>query len=438
MKKKPIIFLAIVLIVAAILTWLMSLDDDKESTVQEEAPKETITVADTAIEDEAEETSTPLIQVSNSQLNKYKSAAEDALSTCKEIYAAADKGTSSNVVLSDSVIAEMISTLGANGYSAIDYFCSLNMQNAQPIIEFGSNVNAGINGEACYYVLHSDGTLHANNLIYKDGVANVVTVSVEWDNNKPSVYSTGQFALSTLKLTEKGWLICTRDSDGGGSDWSVNGNAYTFVRLYAYDSYKAQLAEKYMGEQPYYENNLFTCTWSASDFSQIDFNSLFMVLYSRYYGTQALTANNLASIAGFSSIEDTDFSVVPYEQFERVITHYIDISSDTLRWYSDTSSQYNGYIVLGTSNGIYNNNTPKIPSPEITDYWYNSDGSLTMKIDAVYPSYGTDKAFTHELTVMDTSDGFKYVSNYVYESDSNIFPNLTIRSERKNQIALIK
>ena len=74
----------------------------------------------------------------------------------------------------------------------------------------------------------------------------------------------------------------------------------------------------------------------------------------------------------------------------------------------------------------------------MTDYWYNSDGSLTMKVDAVYPAYGTDCAFTHELTVMETEDGFKYLSNYVYESENNIIPELVLRSQRKNQIAIVE
>ena len=46
--------------------------------------------------------------------------------------------------------------------------------------------------------------------------------------------------------------------------------------------------------------------------------------------------------------------------------------------------------------------------------------------------------FTHELTVMETEDGFKYLSNYVYNSENNIFPEMVLRSERKNQIAEVE
>ena len=94
-------------------------------------------------------------------------------------------------------------------------------------------------------------------------------------------------------------------------------------------------------------------------------------------------------------------------------------------------------MALGAQPGFYTSTTVHLPEPEITDYWYNSDGTLTMKIDAVYPWYGTDCAFTHELTVEETKNGFIYVSNYVYESADNIFPDLALKREREAEIATL-
>ncbi len=440
MNKRLVVFLLCLALSVGLVTWLVSLDDKK--TVQSAATPEPTAASETAApleEESAEPTAIALEPVSNAKMKEYKENALAAMEVLRELYLAADKGTASNVVLSDATVAEMVVTLGQSGYTAVDFYGNLNVQNAQPLIEFGNGVKTGTEGEACYYVLHSDSTLHANNLSYKEGVASVVTVSVEWDeNNEPSVYSTGQYALSRLELTDKGWLICTRDSDSGGSSWAVNGNAYTFLRLSAYDDTKRQLADKYMGDQAYSENNLFTCTWSTSDFGQLDFNSLFPLLYSRYYGTVPLTGSNMGYIAGFEKVPDTDLYIAPYEQFQQVICSYIDVDVDTLQWLSDDNASLGGYYVLGTAQEYYNNITPKVPTPEITDYWYNSDGSLTMKVDAVYPAYGTDCAFTHELTVMDTEDGFKYLSNYMYESENNIIPELVLRSQRKNQIAIVE
>ena len=125
------------------------------------------------------------------------------------------------------------------------------------------------------------------------------------------------------------------------------------------------------------------------------------------------------------------------EQFERVIGHFFDIKDETIRAMADNSGSYGGYFILGAQPGFYTATTVHLPEPEITDYWYNSDGTLTMKIDAVYPWYGTDCAFTHELTVEETKNGFIYVSNYVYESTDNIFPDLALKREREAEIATL-
>ena len=440
MNKRLIVFLICVALSAALVTWLTSLDKDEAGQKPvSETPAAEASPAAASPEASPETTAIPLEAVSDAKLKEYKSNAQAAMNSIKDVYLAADKGSSSNVVLSSESVAQIVSALGSNGYTAVDYFGNLNVQNAQPLIDFGNGVNAGVEGEACYYVVHTDGTLHANNLCYKNGVASVVTVSVEWDeNNNPSVYSTGQYALTQLKLTEKGWLICTRESGSTGADWAVNGNAYTFLRLTAYDDTLRQLANKYMGDQPYLENNLFTCSWSTSDFGQLDFNCLFPILYSRYYGTAPLTGDSMGYISGFEKVSGTDLYIAPYSQFESVINGYIDVDADTLRWLSDDNSSLGGYYVLGTKQDYYNNMTPKTPSPYVTDYWYNSDGSLTLKVDAVFPAYGTDCAFTHELTVMETDDGFKYLSNYLYESENNILPEMVLRGERKNQIAVVE
>ena len=45
-----------------------------------------------------------------------------------------------------------------------------------------------------------------------------------------------------------------------------------------------------------------------------------------------------------------------------------------------------------------------------------------MRVDAMFKWYGTDQAFSHDVTVMDTSDGFKYISNTLYADENSILP----------------
>jgi len=446
MNKKLVIFIVGLALSVLLATWLIGLDADKgkkppqatqtNPPVAPAASAEPAGEGDPASMEAPEKTPVPLLEVSNAQLNQMKKAAESAMDCCRDVYMAADKGSASNIVLSDSTVAELVYALGSGGYSAIDLFGNVNMQNPQPLIDFGNKVNAGADAEAVYYVVHNDGSVHANNLIFQNGLAASVTVSVEWDENgRPNIYSYGQRALKKLEYTQGGWLICTRDGDTSGG---TNGNSYTFVRLAAYDDTKRQLSERYLGKLAYSENNLFTSSWSTSDLIILDFNCLFPILYSRYYGTDPLTNDSMKRIGGFENIPGTDLHIVPYEQFERVIGQYVDVPAETLRWLADSSSQYGGYFVLGSRQEFYNDITPKLPYPEVVDYWYNSDGSLTMKVNAVYPAYDTDCGFTHELTVMETETGFHYISNRVYEADGNIFPKMVLQGERKNQIASLK
>lgn len=443
MNKKLVMFLICLALSIGLVTWLTSLDEKPEEPSRQAAPEATIAVAEEAAEaavaegqSAAEESTVPLLDISEAELEKMKAEAEAALSCCRDVYQAADKGTASNAVLSDASIRELTAELGRNGYSAVDFFGSTDMQNAQAIIDFGNAINAGMDAQAVYYIVHSNGSIHANNIIYRDGIANTVTVSVKWDDDmQPRVYSSGQHPIATIKYTAKGWLILSRDTGDGGLDWAANGNAYTFVRVAPYGDDKRQLAARYLGELPYSGSNLFTVSWDSSNYGLLDLNSIFISLYSRYYGTSPLTNDNMQMITGFQPVSGTGLHTVPYEQFETVISNYINIDSDTIRWLADDSDKYGGYLILGSRQEYYNNITPKVPSPEITEYWSNSDGSITMKIDAVYPGYNTDCAFTHELTVMDTEDGFKYISNYVYDSESNIFPEQVLTSQRKNEIA---
>lgn len=61
----------------------------------------------------------------------------------RDTYDSLDKGTALNVVLSQDSVAQIVYTLAENGYSAIDYFGNMDMQNPQPLIDFGNAVNAG-------------------------------------------------------------------------------------------------------------------------------------------------------------------------------------------------------------------------------------------------------------------------------------------------------
>lgn len=344
---------------------------------------------------------------------------------CRDIYAQADKGTAINVVLSRADVQAMVDRIGQMGYPAVDAFGKLDMRNPQPILNFGEKISGAENIGVSYFTVYNDGQISVYHIGREKGIWYLIAMSAVWDRSgEPYVLSEGRYAIGEVQLTEKGWLIYNRDTGSFDDNQRSNTNAYVFVRVLPYDSVKRGLGQRYVEPVGYFENNLFTTSWSEANMGPIDFNSLYAALFGMYMGTDDLSASNASNY--FSTVQDTRLFLVPTGNFEQVVKYYFNIDSAVLKNISDYSYALDGYFFFGYQDGLYNV-TPRIPEPEVVDYWYNSDGTLTMRIDAVHKWYGTDRAFTHDLTVREHSDGsFRYVSNSVYLDENSIVPTYRI------------
>ncbi len=340
---------------------------------------------------------------------------------CADIYAGADKGHALNVVLSDSAYYAMVEHIGSMGYAAVDSLGTWDMEGYINLLDFCEEIYLGQDCGGTYYTVYPDGQISAYHLERENGEWHLVTMTAVWDkNNEPSVVSEGQYQISDVKYTDKGWLIYNRNFDSFDDNQRSNSNSYVFIRVKPYDSTKRALCRKYIEPIGYFENNLFTTTWNQFNPGPIDFNSLYAYLFAMYHGTETLSSHTVRNY--YSSVSGTSLYVVPTDDFEEVVKYYFDINSASLKNISDYSRSAGGYFFLGYQNEYYEV-TPRTPEPEVVDYWYNSDGSVTMVVDAVNKWYGTDKAFTHEVTVYEYESGrIKYISNTLYESDENILP----------------
>ena len=178
MKKNILLVLiifAMLLVIAALVINGLGLLDP--------APAEATPAPDTAVTPVPQETAaaepTPTFTaLDDGSIKAIQNDAVTAMSSCADAYAAADKGEAQNVVLSDEAVASMVSALGAAGYSAVDYYGNCNMQNPEALAAFGEAVSAGNDAQAGYFVVHPDGLVHEEVLIYRSGAASVVTVSM--------------------------------------------------------------------------------------------------------------------------------------------------------------------------------------------------------------------------------------------------------------------
>lgn len=341
---------------------------------------------------------------------------------CRDIYEQADKGTAINVVLDNATVQAMVMRIGQMGYSAVDYLGTMDMQCPDPIVYFGSTINTGADTEVSYYNVYKDGQISVYHLARTSGEWYLIAMSAIWDKEgNPNVLTEGRYAIGDVSYTEKGWLIYNRNTDSFDDNQRANTNSYVFVRVLPYDSNKRALCEKYIEPIGYFENNLFTTTWSETNLGIIDFNSLYAYLFGMYHGTNALTAANSGSY--FGAVSGTKLCLVPTESFENVVQYYFNIDAAVLKNISDYSSRLGGYFFLPYSEDSYNT-VPRTPQPEVVEYWYNADGTITMRVDAFNAWYGTDKAFSHELTVRpEASGGWKYVSNTLIADETSIIPS---------------
>lgn len=373
-------------------------------------------------------------EISKTELQKIENETINIALLCRDIYMIADKGTAMNCVLSSDTVRHMVLNIGAQGYSVIDSDGEENMQNPQALIDFGNSINKNQDAEASYYVVYSDGKIGRFILSCKNGSETLIALQTQWnDSIEPEVYSEGEYSLLKTEYTEKGWLIYERDLSNLETNKNWNINPYTFVRVTPVDEACRDLCRKYIEPIGYLKNNLFTVSWDESDYGELSFNFLFQYLYGSYHNTGPL--NYYSANEYYKLIEGTDIHLVPADEFEQITSYYFKISTSTLQIIAAYDINDNAYPIAAVKACSFTS-VPKVPEPEVVDYWYNVDGSLTLVVDAVFTWYGKDCSFEHEVTIKETEDGtFKYKSNRLIASDANVFPDdqFGVTNEIKNR-----
>ena len=359
-----------------------------------------------------------------------------AASACAEIYAAADKGEGVNVSLSYQTIAEMMAAIANAGFSVADSTNSVNMQGYHSMDEFGKSTMQPGNVSGKYFIIYPDGHLSAFELYREGQVWHLLSMSGAWnEDNTIRIFSEGRYAVHSLEYTEKGWLIYSRDTSDFDENQKSNNGSYTMVRVLPYDAKLRSLATQYVEPIGYLENNLFITDWTNANFGPVDFNTLYAYLFGMYNGTEMLSSYNVRNY--YKSVAGTRLYLVPAQTFEDVVQNWFEIDSSALKAISDYSFARGGYFFLGY-NRDYFNVTPRTPEPEVVAYTENSDGTITMTVDAVNTWYGTDRAFRHILTVRPEKGGFKFISNSLVADENSILPEQKLAAMTDVEISKIK
>lgn len=311
----------------------------------------------------------------------------------------------------------IVNQFGNHGYAAVDGRNQIDMAEPEQVISFCGKVDAKEEGELTILKINDlEGVLDGivkYDLTTKDGEVEATTSYYKYKDQDMEKVSTAGFHADRWEYTEDGYLMFS------GSYFSEQlyvltmseASEYAAFRVLPLDETCRELNRQYILPAGYERNNLFLVDWNENDFGTLDFYDLYDLFYPRVNGGQIPYGmdDNLGVGAVYR---------IPEDEFENIIQRYINIDSGTLQ------SKTVFYLEDGTyeykPRGFYEVEYPEYPYPEVVQYTENSDGTITLTVNVVFPYAGISKVYAHEVVVRPLEGGgVQYVSNRVIPSEEN-------------------
>lgn len=311
------------------------------------------------------------------------------------------------------MIRDLIKELGEKGFTAVDSENQVNMTEYEKLIQFSEKAEAKKNGRMTVVEVAKGGSCIIRNMETHDGIVNMIRSYCIYENGKLKQSSEDIYRTESWEYTEDGHLMFSGRLAFEGS-YEVTRNEimeYMAYRVLSLDETCRELNRKYILPIGYERNNMFLTDWSEEEFAELDFYDMFDLFYQENH-----TANGeftFGNAMGTSAVY-----LISKEKFEPVIKSKFKISSEVLQ--SKTVYYPCEEVYEYKPRGLEETEYPEYPYPEVIGYVNNDDGTLTLKVQAVFPYRGVSKAYIHEVTVRDTKDGgIQYVGNRIIEPINN-------------------
>ena len=339
-----------------------------------------------------------------------KENAEEIINICIDLY---KKAAEENKIADLETIRSIVNRLGENGYPAVDSRNQINMTDPEKVVEFCEKVDAQEEAEITILEVSYLGGFVKYDLHTKDGNVDVVRSYYKYENGDIQREVTGSYQAEYWNYTEEGYLMFS-------GVWfseelyvlTLSGaEEHTALRVQPLDETYRELSRKYLRPIGFEQNNMFIVDWSEDDFGALNFYDMYDILYPKVNGQYVpyIADDNLAVSAVYR---------IPKEKFESVIMKYFNIDSETLQsktvYYSEDSTYE--YKPRGFEEVEY----PEYPYSEVVNFTENSDGTITLTANVVFPYAGDSKVYAHEVVVRPLEDGgVQYVSNQIIPSEDN-------------------
>ncbi len=304
---------------------------------------------------------------------------------------------------------KIVECLGDAGYAAVDAENQIDMVNSEKVKAFIRNVEEKADTELTIICVAPTGGFTRFDLQTSEEEVWITRSYLSWNGKIPETNSKEGYRAENWNYSQEGYLFFEKNHMSGYDGPS----GYTALRVEQLDERCRELNRQYLLPIGYGSNNMFITEWNEQDFGELNFYDMFHILYPLVYGMPT----------PYEVSYEGKLYDVPQEEFEKVVMSYFKIGSETLRsktTYLEGSKAYE-YRTRGFNDW---GNSPNIPYPEVVQYKENSDGTLTLIVNVVYPVEKLSRALSHEVVVRPLSDGgVQYVSNHVIWSVDNIQPS---------------
>lgn len=345
------------------------------------------------------------LPVSGDEREEAETECGRAMNRIADIYAVADKGEASNVVLSGETVAQMVARLKETAYTVISMEPYSDMENFEEMDRFLKKAAAGEPGEMVVYEVHSDGALCRNKYTFDGTDMYMLSAGTAWDaEGKAHIVYLSHTRINQWEYTQKGWFCYElRTPQPPAVTEIVDGSR--MMRVLPLDDACRQASLKYVAALDYQGNNLLCTDWDAAHMEDLDYNGIYEYLYQMEHKKKMDYENYVNGI--------------PKKEFETLLMAYLPVTPEQLEKYAayDTKKQTYVWQPLGCLN--YNPTVLGTAVPEVTNIKENADGTITLTVDALCEMLVHEEAaMTHELTVRILEDGsFQYLGNKIREPE---------------------
>ena len=362
---------------------------------------------DTHLEDEQVVESEIAVQ---DQQQNVKDNEDEIIEICSQLY---KKASEENKIADLEMIRIIVNQFGENGYPAVDSRNQIDMTEAEQVEWFCEMVDTQEEAEITIIEVSYLGGFVKYDLETKGGNVDVVRSYYKYENGNMKREVTGSYQAEYWNYTEDGYLMFS-------GVWfseelyvlTLSGaEEHTALRVQPLDETYRELSRKYLLPIGFERNNMFIVDWSEDDFGDLNFYDMYELLYPKVNGTYIpyVADGNLGVGAVYQ---------IPKNDFESVIMAYFNIDSETLQsktvYYAENETYE--YKPRGFEEVEY----PEYPYSEVVGFTENSDGTLTLTANVVFPYAGNSKVFAHEVVVRPLENGgVQYVSNRIISSEDN-------------------